>query len=123
MKLCEFSTEKALDVLCELTPFVADIITDEELTEEIKKAVDPKKVKTKAEQIAVGVEKLNKIAMIVLQRKKPAVLGIIGIVNEKSAEEVAKQNILVTLSEIRDIVKDKELIAFFKSCVKPEQSE
>jgi hypothetical protein len=47
----------------------------------------------------------------------------LGALNEKSVEEIAKQNILKTMSQIKDISKDKELLDFFKSCTGTEESE
>ena len=49
--------------------------------------------------------------------------GIVGVLNEKTIDEIAKQNIIVTMKQIRDIAKDKELLDFFKSCTDTEGNE
>lgn len=123
MKLSQMTTDRAMDVLCEITPYIANITADEELLAELKRAVDPKEVATKAELMAKGVEKVTKLVPIVLKKRKADVFGILAALNEKTVEEIGKQNILATMAQVREIVKDKDLMDFFKSCVGSEGSE
>ena len=123
MKLSELSTEKATDVLCEISPYAMNIMTDEELVDELKSAVDFNGANTMAQKIALTVGKISKILPILLKKRKADLFGILGALNEKSIEEIAKQNIIKTMSQIKDISKDKELLDFFKSCTGTEESE
>ena len=123
MKLSELSTDKATDVLCEISPYAINIMTDEELVAELKAAVDFKDAETIAEKIALLVGKISKLLPIILKKKKNDLFGILGALNEKSIEEIANQNIIFTMKQIRDISKDKELLDFFKSCTGSEGSE
>lgn len=123
MKLSEMTTDRAMDVLCEITPCIANITADEELLAELRKAIDPKAVKTKAELMVKGVEKITKLAPIVLKKRKADVFGILAALNEKTVEEIGKQNIIATMAQVREVVKDKDLMDFFKSCVGSEGSE
>ena len=123
MRLSELSTDRATDVLCELTPYIANIVSDEELLEELKKSVDRKDIVNKAQLLAVGAEKITKILPILLKKRKEDVFGILAVMNEKTVEEIAKQNILITLKQARTAFKDKELIDFFKSCMDAEEGE
>lgn len=123
MKLSEMTTDRAMDVLCEITPFIANITADEELLEELRNAIDPKAVKTKAELMVKGVEKITKLIPIVLKKRKADVFGILAALNEKTVEEIGKQNIIATMAQVREVVKDKDLMDFFKSCVGSEGSE
>jgi hypothetical protein len=123
MKLSKITTDRAMDVLCEITPNVANIVTDEELMAELKKAVDPNDVETKAGLLAKGVERVANIVPIILKKRKFDMFGILAALNEKTIEEIGKQNILVTMAQVRDVVKDKDLMDFFKSCVGSEGSE
>lgn len=123
MRLSELSTDRATDVLCELTPYIANIVSDEELLEELKKAVDRKDIVNKAQWLAVGAEKITKILPILLKKRKEDVFGILAVMNEKSVEQIAKQNILVTLKQAKTAFKDKDLIDFFKSCMDTEEGE
>ncbi len=123
MKLSAISTDRAVEVLCELTPHISNIVTDEELLGELKRAVASEEVTTRAQWIALGVEKINKIVPIVLKKRKSDVFGVLGVLNEKTAEEIANQNLLVTMKQVREVIKDKELLDFFKSCADSEGSE
>lgn len=123
MKISEISTDNAMDVLCELTPYVTNIVTDEDLVGELKKAIDFKEANTMAEKMALTAEKITKIIPIILKNRKNDVFGIVGVLNEKTIDEIAKQNIIVTMKQIRDIAKDKELLDFFKSCTDTEGNE
>lgn len=123
MKLSQMTTDNAADVLCELTPFIANIASDEDLILELRNVIDPGDVMSRAEMIVRGAEKVSKLIPIVLKKRKQDVFGIVAVLNEKSVEEIGKQNILVTMMQIRDIVKDRDLIDFFKSCVGTAGSE
>ena len=123
MKLSQLSTERATDVLCELTPYIANIVEDSELMESLRDAIDTGKVKTKAELIAIGASKATRLVPIILKKRRSDVYGILSVLNEKSVEEIAKQNLLVTMRQIKDVSRDKELVDFFKSWADTEESE
>lgn len=123
MKLSQLSTERATDVLCELTPYIANIVEDSELMESLRDAIDTDKVKTKAELIAIGAGKAIRLIPIILEKRRSDVFGILAVLNEKSVEEIAKQNLLVTMRQIKNVSKDKELVDFFKSWADTEESE
>lgn len=123
MKLSEFTTETALDVLCEIAPYATNIVTDVELLDELKSAVDFEEAKTLAEKIALVTGKITKILPIVLKKRKSDLFGIVAALNGKSAEDIARQSIIVTMGQVRDICADRELLGFFKSCTGAEGSE
>lgn len=123
MKLSELSTDRAMDVLCELTTPVSSIVSDAALMEELRSVIKPEKAATRAELMALGLEKLGKLVPIVFRTHRADVYEIIAIVNEQSAEEIARQSIIVTMCRIREIIKDRELLDFFKSCADTEGSE
>ena len=123
MKLSELSTDRAMDVLCEITPYITNILSDEKLLSELKTAIEFEKAETRAEQFALIGGKITKIVPIIMEEKKYDLFGIIGVLNEKTPEEIAKQNIIKTMKQIREITKDKELLDFFKSCTGTEESE
>lgn len=116
MKLSELSTDRGLDVLCELTPYVTNIASDDELINEIKRKVKLPDDAAKIDLIKVGVDKVNKIIPILLKQKRNDIYGILSVINDTTPEEIGKQNVLKTASQIRDLIKDKEFIDFFKSC-------
>ena len=123
MKLSQMTTDKATDVLCEIAPYAMNIMTDEDLMNELKAAIDFDEANTMAEKIAVSVGKISKILPILLKKRKNDIFGILGALNDKSIDEIAKQNVIKTMSQIKDISKDRELLDFFKSCTGTEESE
>lgn len=123
MRISELSTEKAASILCEITPFIANISSDEELLKELREVVDVKNANNRAELMLVGATKLTRIIPILLKRRKDDVFGILATLSETSADEIAKQNILTTVAQIREIIKDKELLSFFSSSVNVGESE
>lgn len=123
MRLSECTTEQAMGVLCEITPYISNIATDDELLGELRAAIKPGEDATRGMMMLLVVEKINKIVPVVLKKHKADVFGIIAALNGKTPEKIAKQNILVTMAQIREIVKDKELLDFFRSCADSEESE
>lgn len=116
MKLSQLSTEKAADILCEVSIYAVNVVTDEELMNEITKKLSAEDKPTKERIISFATDKLSKLLPLILKKHKGDIFGIIAAVNEKSIDDVAKQNIVQTMSEIREIINDKELVDFFKSC-------
>lgn len=123
MKLSQLSTDRAMDLLCEIATPVTNIMTDEELIKELKSAVDFEKTNTMAEKIALITGKFTKILPLILNKRKADLFSILASLNEKTIEEIGSQNVIKTMSQIKDIAKDKELLDFFKSCTGTEESE
>lgn len=123
MKFSTIDTDKGLDILCEITPYLGNITSDEELFNELKQEISDGRLMTKAQLMASGLDKINKLVPIVLKKHRDDVYGILAVLNEKTSKEIAKQNFLTTGAQIRDIVKDKVLLDFFKSFVGAEKSE
>ena len=123
MKISELSTDKALDIVCEITPFVDEIATDEELISTLKEKVKLPEGATRADMLKIGADKINKIVPIVLKKKRAAVYGILAALNESSIEKISKQSIISTAKQIKEAVGDKDLIDFFRSCVGAEGSK
>jgi hypothetical protein len=123
MKLSQLSTDRVMDLLCEIATPVTNIMTDEELIEELKSAVDFETANTMAEKIALITGKFAKILPLILKKRKADLFSILASLNEKTIEEIGSQNVIKTMSQIKDIAKDKELLDFFKSCTGTEESE
>ena len=123
MKLSEFNTADGISVLCDLSPFVFNIVSDDELMAELRNAISPEKTITHLEWIALGVAKVSKIVPIIFKKRKADVLGILAILNGIPEEKIAKQNILVTAKQLKELINDKELMDFFASCAASEESE
>lgn len=118
MKLSEISTERAADVLCELTPLVDSIITDEDLMQSLSAVVDHEQTETMSvgQKMLLVSSKLGKIVPILMKKRRAEMFGILAVLNEKTPEQISAQNMLVTMMQVRDLVNDRELIDFFRSC-------
>lgn len=116
MRLSELTTDRAADVLCEIGTYIINITTDEELANELKKKAEKVNAKTQAEIVAFLASKVSALMPILLKKHKDDIFGIIAALNGTTADAIAQQNIIKTACMIREAVKDKELVDFFKSC-------
>lgn len=115
MKISQLNTDNGLDVLCEIVPYIGNIIEDEKLTAELRRKTALEPSASMAEVYAAGIDKLAKIVPVVLKTHRSDVYAIVAAINGKTPEDIAKQNFLKTAADIRDIVQDKEFRDFFKS--------
>lgn len=115
MKISEMTTEQAFDCMCVITPYVANITADEKLLNILKDKIQIGKSVSKAEIMVFGAKKLAEIVPLVLKDHKQDVFDILAALNEKTPEEISKQNIIETMKQIRKCVTDEDLIDFFKS--------
>ena len=123
MKISDLSTDRALDVLCEILPNVNSICIDEELVEAVKKKISKKFSElSRAEILLIGAEKLTEIGLIALKKHRHDVLSILAAINGVEPEQVERQNIIKTMAMLRELAKDQELIAFFRSCAERDGS-
>ena len=107
---------------CEITPYINNIIIDDALMGTLKAKVKGDGL-TKAEIMALGAEKLNKLLPVILKDHRGDVYGIVAVLNGIDAADIGRQNIIKTAAQVRDAIKDKDLVDFFKSCAEPERSE
>lgn len=114
MKLSELTTERAADVLCELTPYIANITGDKFLLDELSNKFDSKG-KSVAELYTFAANKYAALVPILLKEHRNDVFSVLAVLNECSADEIAKQKVMETMKQVRDLFQDKELLDFFKS--------
>ena len=122
MRFSQLNTDQAADVLCELTPYIANITGDKKLLDELAKKFDMKGQST-AELYVFAAQKLAKILPVVLKDHKEDVFGILAVLNDTTPEAVSKQSVFTTIKQARDVLADKELLSFFKSLQQPEENE
>ena len=122
MRISEMTTDQAMDTLCEITPHISDIITDEKLVSEIKKKMKKEESTTKADIIRFAVEKVSGLVPMIFKKRRDSVYAIVAAINQTDIDTVRHQNIIKTMIEIREIAKDDDLVAFVKSCLKTEKS-
>ena len=121
MRLSELSTDAAASVLLSITPALSNILKDPDLRGKIGKKTDLKDMSVMGIYLA-GVDKINEIIPFLLDTHKADVYAILAALNNTTTAKIADQNILVTMTQIMETVKDKDLIDFFKSWAGTEQT-
>ena len=117
MKLSELSTDRAADVLCEITPFLANLAGDTALQDTLRdklKLKDGQKLST-AELYTFGAQKLAVIVPIALKDHRTDVFGMLAALNGTTAAQIAAQGVMDTMGQLREVMQDEQLRDFFKS--------
>lgn len=123
MKISELTTERAADVLCEVSIYALNILSDKELLASLRVQLEGTDGdRTKAEMIAIASEKVAELIPLLLKKHKDDVFGIVAAVNGLTLEQVRQQKIIKTMTAIKEMAQDKDLIDFFKSCVSTEKA-
>lgn len=116
MKLSEFSTDRAADILCEISVYTLNILSDEEIRDSLKKQDDEGKQQTAGEKYAIGAQKIGQWIPLILKKHRDDVFAILAAINGVTVDAIREQNVLTTMRQIRELAKDKDLTDFFKSC-------
>lgn len=123
MKISELTTERAADVLCEVSIYALNILSDKELLASLRMQLEGTDGdRTKAEMIAIASEKVAELIPLILKKHKDDVFGIVAAVNGLTLEQVRQQKIIKTMTAIKEMAQDKDLIDFFRSCVSQEKA-
>lgn len=122
-KISELTTEEAIDYLCEMTPYVANISADEELLKVLREKLGGADKASRAEIYTFGAAKISKMVPILLKTHRNDVFGILSVANGVPAEEIGKQNIMETMNQVKALCADEELLSFFKSSAKSAGEE
>lgn len=114
MKLGQMETEKAMDVIAQITDPVCNIMEDKKVVAKIRemgeKAAKSGDV-TMLEKAAAVVRALVPVAM---KDHKEDLFFILHVMTEKDVEEIRKQSFKATLKDAGDIL-DQDLLDFFGS--------
>lgn len=123
MKLSELSTDRALDVLCELTPYISNIASDDAVVGAVGKIVDTNKDINLYGKGLLLVERMGEIVPVLLKTHRPDVYGILSVTNELPIAEISAQPIRETIRKVRELFQDPELLSFFRSSAQQERTE
>ena len=123
MKLSELSTDRAADALCEISVFLLNILTDEELRDSLKKQIDAEQPQTAGEKYTIGAQKIGQWIPLILKKHRDDACGILAAINGVSVGEIRTQSLAETIRQMKDLAEDKELIDFFKSSAPTEKTE
>lgn len=123
MKLSELSTDKALDVLCELTPYVGSIANDEEVVGTVGRVMESGQEMNRYGQVVLLLGRVGDFLPLLLKNHRADVYGILSVMNERPVAEIAAQKLTETVRQVRELFQDPELLTFFKSSAQREQTE
>ena len=119
MKLSQITnTDDFLDKVCEVTPYVEKIIEDKQVSKVWKdkiKASGGEISREKLQEMALdkGLEKVFKFIPLLLKKHRESMYGILSVINEVSIDEIGKQEISVTISQVKELITDKEFLNLF----------
>lgn len=123
MKLfSQLSTDEATEVALRIATPITNLIEDENLVEEVKKTM-PKGDTTVIAIKRFGLAKIVKLLNIAIKQHRTDVYEILSPFNGLTAEEIGKQNFLITCKQVYDLLNDKEFVSFFKLLRDGGQSE
>lgn len=122
MKLSELSTDRAVDVLCELAPYVGNIANDEDVVGTIGKVMENGQNLNQYGQMMLLVGRIGEFVPLLLKTHRSDVYGILSVMNERNVAEIASQNLMDTMQQIKELFHDEEFLAFFKSSAQREKT-
>lgn len=115
MKLSEMNNEQCLQKVVEITPYLGEIMQDEELIKIFYDRIDVTGMEAKEGKIkgtAKGISNFTKIIPILFTKHKENIYNTLAIVNDKTVEEIKKQNPVTTIKQLKELWSDKELLNF-----------
>ena len=102
----KLNTDRAVDILIEVTPYISDIVNDKD----IKNVID--KYKSNPTDT---ISYFSELLPTFLKRHREPVYIILSALNGVTVDTIKKQSIIKTINQIKELAKDKELISFFTS--------
>lgn len=123
MKLSDLNTDRALDVLCELTPYAGNILEDDDFIQTIGEKLNFDENMNVYGKFAILAGKIGKITPILMKTHRADVYGVLSALNEKSVKEIEEQPIGETMRQLKECFRDIELMRFFRSFIRRAQKE
>ena len=114
MKLSELSTDRALDVLCELTPCIYNITSDKEVVDSVSKVIraDLKETSVYGQYLMIA-DRIVDVLPLLLKNHRADIYGILSTLNEKTVPEIASQPVRDTIRQAQEVFQDEDLLSFF----------
>lgn len=123
MKLfSQLSTDEAGEVALRIAPPITNLIDDENFVAEVQKTM-PKGDTTVIAMQRFGLAKIVKLLNIAIKQHRTDIYEILSPFNGLTAEEIGKQNFLVTCKQVYDLLNDKDFVDFFKLCLAGGQNK
>lgn len=120
--LSQLNTDEAGEVALRIATPITNLIEDENFVAEVRKTM-PKGETTVIEMKRFGLAKIVKLLNIAIKQHRTDVYEILSPFNGLTAEEIGKQNFLVTCKQVSDLLHDKDFVDFFKLCLDGGQNK
>ena len=115
-------TGDVLDFFVVCTKNITNILKDEKLIESIKTKITRDDVKSTADLINLGAEKINAIVPLLLNDHREDLYSIIAAKNKETIEAINSQQFGTTFKQAEELLKDEVFADFFASIVSTEKS-
>ncbi len=112
--LSQMTTDEVCDALCIAAPAVQAMADDEQLVAEMQRVL-PQGNHSRMDIYRFGVSRLAVLVPIVLKNHRTDLFTVLSPFNGVSVEDCGKQGFLVTLGQVRELVKDRDFVDFFSS--------
>lgn len=127
MKLSEISSNKMMDVLCDLVVPIATIAEDRQILEAFFERVTVDEGMSYKERKVLGIMQVAQNFKIIipglLRNHRNDVYEILSIINEKEIEEIKNQSPIETVKQVKELLEDEEFTSFFSSQLNSNQKQ
>ena len=118
MKLSQISSNETMDIICEISPYISNIVEDKKLMKILKNKVkydEDKKEESQEKGFELGINNLMKLIPIVFKDHRKDVQMILAIMDNVTLKEIQEENIFKNMARIKEIFEDEEMLSFFTS--------
>ena len=118
MKLSQTSSNETMDIICEISPYISNIVEDKKLMKILKNKVkydEDKKEESQEKGFELGINNLMKLIPIVFKDHRKDVQMILAIMDNVTLKEIQEENIFKNMARIKEIFEDEEMLSFFTS--------
>lgn len=126
IKIDKFTTDKVFQIICAITPVIDEVMQDKEIKRIWERKTDIEGLsKEEAEKKLEAHMKKNMLELvpILLGKYKHQVYVILGVINDKTADEIAKQDFVETICQIEELINDKDAMGFSQSSQVSEEEK
>ena len=110
MLLSKLSTDESADIMVQVAPHIEELVNDEKLIDMLK---NRKTTSDRSEAAKFGILTAFNVSIYLLKEHRKTVWNIVGVLNEKTPEEIGAQLFPVTVKQLVDILTDKDFRSFF----------
>lgn len=112
--LSQMTNDEAASALCVVAPCIQNMAEDAVLVAELQKTI-PADVNSQIGVYRFWVVRIAVLVPIILRDHKADLYSILATFCGTSADEIGKQNLMETMSQVKELLNDRAFVDFFKS--------